>query len=173
MPQIGPMFAESAKLSIGYGARLLKEVPADMFARFAKAGDTIVESNHPSFIYGHLSLYAHRVVTGCGCDASSVMPSEKFESVFSKDATCVDDAAGDVYPPMDEVTKFFFAGYEAAIEALENVDDEVLLQENTNEAMRKRFATQGAMFGFYMGGHIMMHMGQMSAWRRAAGLGAA
>ena len=36
-----------------------------------------------------------------------------------------------------------------------------------------RFPTKGAALGFYVGGHFMMHMGQLSAWRRAMGMGAA
>ena len=56
---------------------------------------------------------------------------------------------------------------------IEQAEDEVFQQQNPNEAMREKFATIGAMHGFYVGGHFMMHMGQMSAWRRMAGLGPA
>lgn len=173
MGNIGPMIAASAELGLGYGARLLKDIKSENFARFAKVGDTVIESNHPAFIYGHLSLYACRIIKELGCDPSEHLPSDKFNEVFSKDAKCVDDPDGSIYPSMDEITKKFFAGYEAAVEALKGVDDAVLCEENPNEAMRKRFATKGAMHGFYVGGHVMMHMGQLSAWRRAAGLGAA
>ena len=47
------------------------------------------------------------------------------------------------------------------------------LLENPNERMRAKFPTNGAMLAFYVGGHFMLHMGQLSAWRRAVGLGPA
>ena len=173
MPNIGPMIAASAKLGLGYGERLLKDIRPDQFARFAAIGDTTIQSNHPSFIFGHLSLYANRVVSGVGDDASSLQPSDAFMKAYSKDATCVDDPDGSIYPAMDEVTEAFFSGYRAAVTALENAEDDVFAQPNPNEAMRAKFPTQGAMIGFYVGGHVMMHIGQLSAWRRAMGLGPA
>ena len=39
--------------------------------------------------------------------------------------------------------------------------------------MTELFPTLGSMQAFYVGGHIMMHLGQISAWRRMQGLGAA
>ncbi|QDT13890.1 DinB family protein [Planctomycetes bacterium K23_9] len=173
MSNFGPMIAESAQLALGYAERLLKDVTPEQFARFAKVGDTVIQSNHPAFIYGHLSLYACRVVEGCGQDASSLQPSEDFERAFSKDAQCVDDTEGSIYPPMDVVTKAFFDGYGAAVEALKQAPDDVFTKENPNEAMRGKFPTQGGLFDFYVGGHVMLHIGQLSAWRRAIGLGPA
>ena len=74
---------------------------------------------------------------------------------------------------MDEANAHLFTNYQAAIAALEQAEDSVFEQQNPNEAMRQKFATIGAMHGFYVGGHFMMHMGQMSAWRRMAGFGPA
>ena len=173
MPHIGPMIAASAKLGLGYAERLLKDIPDDKYARFAQVQDTIIESNHPAFIYGHLGLYASRVIAELGCDASAYTPSAEYEEIFSKDAVCVDDPDNSIYPAMDEVNNHLFTNYQAAIAALEQAEDEVFQQQNPNETMREKFATIGAMHGFYVGGHFMMHMGQMSAWRRMAGLGPA
>ncbi|MGI9473080.1 MAG: DinB family protein [Rubripirellula sp.] len=173
MPNIGPMIAASAQLGLGYAERLLSDVKADQFARFARIDETVIESNHPAFIYGHLSLYSSRVVEQLGADAADVQPTEAFIAVFSKDAKCVDDPDGSIYPSMDEITERLFAGYRAAIAALNDADDALFVEQNPNEAMRAKFPTIGAMHGFYVGGHFMLHMGQMSAWRRAVGLGAA
>jgi hypothetical protein len=173
MPNIGPMIAASARLGLGYAERLLKDVTPEKFARYAIIGDTAIESNHPAFIYGHLSLYAPRVIEQLGGDASKFAPSTKFNELFSKDAKCVDDPDGSIYPPMDEVTSALLGGYRAAADALEAAEDDVFTIENPNEAMRAKFPTKGAMHAFYVGGHFMLHMGQMSAWRRAMGLGPA
>jgi hypothetical protein len=67
MPRsIGNIIADSLQLSVGYAERLLQGVSAAEFARFARVGGVVVESNHPAFIYGHLSLYAPRVLWQIG-----------------------------------------------------------------------------------------------------------
>ncbi len=170
---IGSMIAESAKMSVGYAERLLKDLPESQFARFAEVGGQAIESNHPAFILGHLSLYPSRVVSELGGDATAIKPSSKFEALFSPSATCLDDPDGTLYPPMNEITEKFFAAHNAAIETLLASDDALFTAENPNERMRTRFSTLGAMHAFYLGGHMMIHMGQFSAWRRALGLGAA
>jgi hypothetical protein len=108
-----------------------------------------------------------------GEDASSIVPSESFRQKFDHTAQCVDDPNAMVYPPMEEITERFFAGHRRAIDALERANDAQFVVPNPNEAMRAKFATAGSMFGFYLGGHVMMHMGQLSAWRRMMGLGRA
>lgn len=173
MPTIGPMIAPSARLGLGYAERLLQGVTPGQFARFADPGGVPIHSNHPAFLYGHLSLYASRIVEQLGGDATDLIPSARFQELFSKDAQCLDDPDGSIYPAMDEIVDAFKRGYSAAIAALEGAPDEVFHEPNPNEAMRGRFPTLGAMHAFYVGGHLMLHLGQMSAWRRAVGLGAA
>ncbi len=169
---IGIMIAESAKLSLGYAQNLLKDVPADKFARFAPGQDGLIDSNHPAFIYGHLSLYSPRVVEQLGGDASNLVPTDKFVELFSKDAKCIDDPDGTIYPAMDEITERLVAAQEAAIAAVASATDDALTAANEN-SMKERFTTVGSMMAFYLGGHFMIHMGQMSAWRRMMGLGPA
>lgn len=171
--QIGPLIADSAKLSMAYAKRLLSGIQPETFSRFARVGDTVVQSNHPAFVYGHLSLYSCRIVEQLGQDASAIKPSELYVERFSHTATCVDDPDGTIYPPMEELTEKFLTGHQAAIDALLQAPDEQFLIPNVNESMRSKFATNGSMHAFYLGGHIMIHMGQVSAWRRMMGLGAA
>jgi hypothetical protein len=85
----------------------------------------------------------------------------------------VDDPDGTIYPPMGEITTALFDSYRAAVLALEAASDDVFMTENPNEAMRDKFPTTGAMHAFYVSGHFMLHMGQLSAWRRAMGMGPA
>ncbi len=167
---IGPIIADSARLGLGYAERLLKGIPADKFARLATAGDQVVQSNHPAFIYGHLSLYPCRIVKDLGVDASSIEPSEAYVKMFDHKASCVDDPNGDIYPSMDEITERYFAAHRLAIETLETASDSQFTVVNPNEAMRGKFGTAGSMHCFYLGGHVMLHMGQLSAWRRMIGL---
>ena len=173
LPLIGQIIADSARLGLGYSERLLQDVQPDQFARLARLGETTIRSNHPAFIFGHLSLYACRIVRDLGENAESITPSDSYMRLFSKDATCVDDPDGTVYPPMQEVIDRFFSGYRTVIETVERAGDETFARENPNEAMRGKFSTIGSMHAFYLGGHVSLHLGQLSAWRRAMGLGAA
>ena len=169
---LGHVIADSLQLSLGYAERLLKDIPAQQFGRFAAPGGTLVESNHPAFTYGHLSLYGPRILTHLGRPSLSVPAG--FEALFSKDAKCVDDPAGTIYPSMDVITKAFFDGYRAAADALKEVPDAALQQPHPMEGrMAELFPTFGSLHNFYCGGHLMMHLGQISAWRRMSGLGPA
>ena len=164
--------SETLQVSIGYARQLLNDVPAEKFARFATFGDQTITSNHPAFIYGHLSLYGTRIAEQLNA-AAHTLP-DNYSELFSKDAKCIDDVAGDLYPSMEEVTSHFFASYEAAAQAIPKATGEIYAQSNPGGGpMAKRFPTLGSMHNFYVGGHFMMHMGQMSAWRRMMGLGAA
>lgn len=170
---LGNVIADSLDLGLRYGERLLAGVTADRFARLANTGRSPIQSNHPAFIYGHLSLYSAPILEGCGAQGSGTIPAS-FKEVFSKDATCQDDPDGKIYPSMDEVTEQFFDGYRAASAALRACDEELLTKANPSEGrMGELFPTVGSMFAFYSGGHFMLHMGQMSAWRRMNGLGPA
>jgi hypothetical protein len=164
------MIADSCRLSLGYAERLLKDIPAERFGRLATVGDEVVQSNHPAFIYGHLSLDPCRIVAELGRDASSIVPTDAYVKIFDHNAKCVDDFEGSIYPAMDEIVERFFAAHRLALDTLMTADDSLFKQANPNEAMRGKFATIGSMHGFYVGGHIMIHMGQLSAWRRMIGL---
>ncbi|MEW4486773.1 DinB family protein [Thalassoglobus sp. JC818] len=171
---IGTTISDSLQMSMSYAERLLKDVPADRFARFASVGGVAVESNHPAFILGHLSLYPTLIVQQLGGDASKLTPSEKSQQVFSKTATCQDDPDGTIYPAMEEVVQSFFRGYEAAMLELKKTPDAEFQRPNPGEGrIVELFPTLSSMHAFYCGGHIMMHLGQFSAWRRMEGMGAA
>jgi hypothetical protein len=173
MPRsLGNIIADSLQLSVGYAERLLKGVPADKFARFASVGGVVVDSNHPAFICGHLALYAPKILHQLGAPSPSV--PDHFELRFSKDAKCVDDPDLDLYPPMDEIVSFFLEGHRMVSGALRSTPDETFQRPNPAEGrMKELFPTIGSVQTFYCGGHMMMHLGQMSAWRRMEGLGAA
>ena len=173
MPRsLGNVIADSLQLSLGYSDRLLAGVTAERFPRFAVVGGRTVHSNHPAFVYGHLSLYTPKILHQLGSPAPPV--PEHFEIRFSKDATCVDDQDLDLYPAMDEIVTFFLEGHRMVTGALRSTPDDVFQRPNPAEGrMKDLFPTIGSVQTFYCGGHIMMHLGQVSAWRRMEGLGAA
>ena len=168
---LGNSIADSLELGVDYAEKLLKDVTPDKFARLASLGGSPIQSNHGAFIYGHLSLYAPQVTMHLGDVAPEIVIPDGFEKLFSKDATCVDDPAGDIYPSQEQVTRCFIDGYRKTCAALREVSNEPLEQVNpTPGRLGERFPTVGSVVAFYCGGHLMLHLGQMSAWRRMMGL---
>lgn len=171
---LGNVIADSLHLSLGYTDRLLTALDASTFARFAKPGGESIESNHPAFILGHLCIYAPHIATQLGRDELAVPVSEQIQQSCSKDAKCVDDPDGAIYPAMDEIIETFRSGYGNTMVALREAEDTVLQQANpTVGRMSELFPTIGSMHAFYVGGHMMMHLGQLSAWRRMQKMGPA
>jgi hypothetical protein len=175
MPRsLGHIIADSLQVGLAQAEKLLHGVTPEMFARFGRPGGCVVESNHAAFVLGHLSLYAPRIVEHLGGDAKAVAPPENFPALFSRDARCQDDPEGTIYPPMSEVTEAFFRGYRAALSALRSAPDDLFQQPNPLPGrLAELFPTLGSLHAFYVGGHLMGHLGQMSAWRRMHGLGPA
>ena len=171
MGQFGTMIADAANVSQRYAKRLLVGIPADRFARFAAPAKQTIESNHPAFILGHLSLYPVNVVRLLELDTAAVQPSDRFVALFSKEAKCQDDAHGIMYPSMQELSDVFFKGYEVAIAAMRDASDAQLAADNPVDTPLKQVCPSlGSMLGFYLTGHVAMHLGQLSTWRRMEGL---
>jgi hypothetical protein len=171
MGQFGEMIADTANVSQLYARRLLVGIPVDRFARFAAPGNQTVESNHPAFILGHLSLYPFNVIKLLDGDTATVQPSDRFSALFSKDAKCRDDAHGIIYPSMQEVSDVFFSTYEISLTAIRGATDAQLAVENPVDTPLKRICrTLGSMLAFYLTGHVAMHLGQLSTWRRMEGM---
>jgi len=166
------VLCDSLRLTLEYAELLLKDVPTDRFARLACPGGQMVTSNHPAFLCGHLSLYGPKVMGFAGADELEV--PDQFEELFSQHSKCVDDADGTVYPDMSTITEFFFSGYNGALEAILASDAAVWGRPNPSQGrMAETFPTVGSLANFLVGGHVMLHLGQMSAWRRMQGLGPA
>jgi len=169
---LGNMIGDSLELCLGYSERLLKNVTPEQFARYAVVNGKVIESNHPAFAYGHLCLYGPRIFSQFG-KTGPVAP-DSFEAIFSKDAKCTDDPDGKIYPSMSVVSQVYFDGYKAALELLRSLPDSAFQVANpVGGRMTDLFPTLGSLHAFYCGGHMMMHLGQVSAWRRMMGLGAA
>ncbi len=171
MRTIGNIIGDSLQLSLNYAERLQADITTENFARLATPGGQVVHSNHAAFIYGHLSLYAPQIIEQQGRNDLAISVPQGFEAACSKDAQCVDDPDGTIYPSMDAVMETFQVGYANVATALREASDDVMQQPNPLEGrLSELFPTIGSLHGFYVGGHMMIHMGQLSAWRRMLGL---
>ena len=167
----GAMVADAARMGPRYAKRLLEGIPDERFARFSTPGGQTVTANHPAFVLGHLCLYPVKVLELLGMDPARAKPPENYEDLFSKNATCQDDPDGTLYPSREELVAVFEQTYASAIDALAAASEEQLNSENpVGPPMSDVFPTLGGMLTFYLTGHVMTHMGQLSTWRRMEGL---
>jgi hypothetical protein len=166
--QIAAALTPSGRMSVAYGRVLCRDIPDDRFARLPKG----VATNHPAFCVGHVTLYAERVLQMINRPELARSDPE-LERVFGKDAVCLDDPQGTIYPSKQAVVGRFVERFGVALEALSSADDELLGAPNPIERMTDRLPTLGSLLGFYIGGHAMTHLGQLSAWRRMEGMGSA
>lgn len=134
------------------------------------AGGKVVDTNHPTFVYGHLSLYPARLFGFMGVDVKNVATPATWEPLFKAGAPCQDDPSGTIYPKFGEVSAFLLRATDEAMSVIAKTDDAAFQKPNPNEAGRERFPTIGTLANFYLTGHMMLHLGQVSAWRRCMGL---
>ena len=168
---IGEMLATGGRRAHGFARRAMTGIPAELFARKPVVGGATVDSNHPAFVYGHLALYPARIVALVGLESPALSTPPAWTDLFSAGRPCLDDPRGSIYPPMAVITEAFVRGYDAALAAVGDVDDSVLMRELPDEARRKDFPTIGGAVLVYLNNHVALHMGQVSAWRRCMGVG--
>jgi hypothetical protein len=101
-----------------------------------------------------------------------VRERDGWEELFSFRATCEDDRGQ--YPGKDEILAHFLDRCDAAGQVLDAVDDELFRRPLPEDhPMRSRMSDVGSLVNFLLVAHPMVHLGQISAWRRAAGMGSA
>jgi len=171
MGQLAESIIAPARMGILLAERLVQGVSPDIFARKPSVGGTTINANHAAFNFGHLALYPSRWLAAVGIDGSSLAAPDGFEDLFAAGKECSDDPAGTVYPAMDTVMNAFYASHRGALDLLRGVDDATFAKPNPREQSRDRLPTIGAAMVFYTSAHIMMHLGQVSTWRRCFGLG--
>jgi hypothetical protein len=159
-------------MSLCLAEQMLKGVTPQIFARKPSFDGKVIEPNHAAFHYGHLALYPNKWLELVGLDGAAAAAPAGFADLFAAGKECKDDPSGTIYPPMPEITEAFFRTYKAALEILPGVDDARLRQPNPREGrMRDAFPTLGGMLMFYINNHTLLHLGQLSTWRRCFGLG--
>lgn len=173
MASIAELAGQGAIQIRNYSARLVKDIKPGDFAKKPTVGGVLVDTNHPAFVFGHLSLYAFRISKLLDLGLSEFEPSKKYFDLFSIGAKCEHDPDGKIYPPMKEITDFFFNGFDKTISVLKDIPDSKLLAVNEDEKSKERFPNLGGFVIYLLGAHPNTHCGQISVWRRCMGLGPA
>ena len=172
MSRFAEALVSGNRMSLWLAEQLLKDVKPEIFCRKPSFGGKVIDANHAGFVFGHLALYPARWLTAAGLDASPAAVPAGYEDLFDAGKECKDDPSGVIYPPMKQITEAFFASHAAALSAIGSLSDDALRGPNPREGrMREMFPTLGGLLLFYMTNHPMMHLGQVSTWRRCFGLG--
>lgn len=158
--------AACGERTLEYAHALLDPIADPVFAHLAHP-----EINHPAFVVGHLSLYLELCLTLLErSDLSSPFPFE--EATFKDGAACVEQDGR--YPDKSALLAYFFEHSATVLRAVRESSNEVLAKPNPmGGRMSELFPTVGCAVNFLVNNHVMMHLGQISAWRRLMGLGSA
>lgn len=154
----------------GLGQGLLKDIDPAKAAQMPEG----INCNHPVFIYGHLAIYPQIIMKMLGAEPGETAVPESYNNLFMHGIECQDDTDNTVYPSLDEVVANYTRSYETLIEFVKTVDDATLAKDiEGNDGFKDAFGTNGVMVMFLIHDHPMFHLGQLSTWRRAMGLGSA
>lgn len=170
MTKIATLLLPGLRSARQYSEDLLKSIPDEMYARKIKVNGKVLEALHPAFHIGHLATYPQKILTLLQQDITAVAHPKEWDEIFIKGSTCYDDPDNTIYPVRAEIEKQFFASHDKLLEIVPAVPDEVFFEQNPFEASRARFETAGQFAAYLLGAHIMTHLGQLSTWRRCAGL---
>ncbi len=149
--------------NLGFADLLVKDLSTE---QMAAQPDGVI--NHPAWSLGHLVVAADNLGQLLGLE--STLP-DGWSEIFKTGGEPSDDPS--VYPSKEEILGALKEQHARNTEAVKGVDASRLAEPHPDEARRKYFPTVGDMVVFLMTSHEMHHLGQITAWRRAMGLGPA
>lgn len=162
-----------ARAALSYAEKLLVGMPTELASTKPVVNGTRIETNHPVFLFGHLSLYPALLAELTGLPKDTVAVPEHYPALFQIGSPCHDDPSGEIYPKLPEVSERFLNGTRAILELLPQIEMSALTKELENPSRRERFGTVGAFVVYVLLAHPQVHLGQLSVWRRCMGLAAA
>ncbi len=154
-----------------FAEKLLADIPAAQFACRPGVDGQLVNCNHPAWIYGHLSLYPAKVLQFLSQDASAVTPPDTWPELFNPGTTCQHDPVGTIYPDRDTLTSTCLRAYDVVLDQVAECDDEQFAAPTPDERYRTFLPTIGTAALSMLNNHVVLHLGQLSTWRRCFGLG--
>jgi DinB superfamily len=144
--------------TVAYGKQILADIDD------AQMADRPHGLNPPAWLLLHLASagdYAAVLLGGGG-----VCPADWNEKADTKKP--VSSNRSD-YPNKSELIEYFEKAYQNAANLLEKATSEQLAAQQKLGFFEKELPTVADMAGFLMVSHLAIHLGQLSAWRRATG----
>ncbi len=121
--------------------------------------------NHPAWILGHLAYSADggRALLG----AEKRLPAS-WTTLYGPGSKC--SALRGDYPAKDDLVNAVCDGFERLREAAATATSEQLSRPSTNPRMKDALPALKDGVAFLLTGHLGVHLGQLSTWRRMIGL---
>lgn len=122
--------------------------------------------NTPRWILSHLAIATDYALTLLG--STPVLPKEWHEH-FGPGS--LPNQPGAPSPTKAELVEALKAGHERVLSTLDQADEQFLAtgHDVQFEALQKAFPKRGELVANLMTAHEALHLGQLSAWRRASG----
>lgn len=161
---IEALIAMSQK-NLDYANRLAADLPPEKMAA-QPSGVTGKPMNHAAWVLGHLAFVAdfYATVLGGGQPTSP----KHWSDLFGMNSAPQPDASK--YPAKDDLLRALAAGHDRLIAVVRAKPADFWSQPVADEKRRARFANNTALAVHMLVNHDAIHLGQLSAWRRALGL---
>lgn len=144
--------------NLSYAKKILDDVDESRFA------DRPVGLNPPAWLLLHLATAADYAANLLG--GNPVCPANWNEMADTKKPV---SSSLDDYPPPGELKKYLGLSYENVSQLLERATPEQLNAPQKLGFYEEELPTVSDIVGFLMVSHFAIHLGQLSAWRRAIG----
>ena len=155
--------APPARFMINFAGMLVNDIDEAKFAD--RLGTSI---NHPAFVLGHCAYYAGVCMQLLG---GEIELGEDEKALYEVGVEWSDDAS--LYPAKADAIAAFNDRINTVADFIESCDDSVMSRSTEGAWFADHFPTMGGGAAFMLVGHIPFHLGQISAWRRVAGMGQA
>jgi len=150
----------AAEVNYDYAKKLVADIPdAEMCTQ------AIEGMNHAAWVLGHLAFVFDSMMRVF--DQPHQMPKD-WVPLFNLSSKPSSDRS--LYPSKDELWKIYEDSYRRAAAAIGSAPEEMFEREFPNPRLRPMLPTVGVAMVHILTTHHGLHLGQLSAWRRARGL---
>jgi uncharacterized damage-inducible protein DinB len=153
-------FLRAAAVNSEYCHKLVADLPDELMAEQPFPG-----MNHAAWVLGHLTFVADSMIRVF--DLPFEMPKERAE-LFNLASKPINERGR--YPSKADLLAAYDKAYARITETVKNASAESLDREFPNPKLRAQLPTVGVAMVHVLTSHHALHLGQLSAWRRALGL---
>ncbi len=149
-------------VNLNYGRKLVADIADEQMSAQPAPG---MSMNHAAWVLGHLAYVADSMISVF--DEKPAM-SKEWKTLFNLASKPIADRAA--YPSKAELLAAYEQAYARLSGIVAEASEETLSREFPNPKLRDSLPTIGIAMIHVLGSHHGLHLGQLSAWRRALGL---
>jgi uncharacterized damage-inducible protein DinB len=150
----------AAELNVDYAKKLVADIPDEKMCEQPVPG-----MNHAAWVLGHLTYVFDSMI---GVFDQTPSMSNEWKELFNLKSKPEADRAR--YPSKAALLEAYERSYQRIVEAVKSASPEALDREFPNPRLRAILPTVGIAMVNILTSHQGIHLGQLSAWRRAQGL---